>query len=60
MDQHLLSYYLGIFIVFASHLYMLVYPDHPLSTTSQHVYLNLFAALCIAYYFMSKEGFIKF
>ena len=25
-----------------------------------HAVINLFAALCIAYYFMNKEGFIHF
>jgi len=25
-----------------------------------HALINLFAALCIAYYFMNKEGFIHF
>ncbi len=59
MDIHLLSYYIGIFIVFFSHIYML------LSKTSYkmamyHAYLNIFGALLIAYYFMHKEGFIHF
>ena len=58
MDIYLVSYYIGIFIVFFSHIYMLF------TKTSNkmmifHAYLNLFAAFLIAYYFMHKEGFIK-
>jgi hypothetical protein len=60
MEQHLLAYYAGILVVFASHAYMLYMPTKPLMTMEQHCYLNIAAALLIAYYFMNKEGFIKF
>jgi hypothetical protein len=59
MEQHLISYYIGIFTVFASHIYALVYPEKCMSM-QQHSYVNLVAAVMIAYYFMNKEGFIKF
>ena len=59
MDYHLTSYYIGIFIVFASHLYVLSKPG--ISTDIKiHSYVNILAALLIAYYFMHKEGYIKF
>jgi len=58
MEQHLIAYYVGILIVFGSHVYMLSYPDKPLTTMAQHAYLNIFGALLIAYYFMYKENFI--
>lgn len=59
MDIHLLSYYVGIFIVFASHLYMLFSKSSDI-TMKQHSYINLFAATMIAYYFMHKEKYIEF
>jgi membrane associated rhomboid family serine protease len=60
MDIHLLSYFIGIFIVFASHLAMAVFPKHVNMSTNAHIFGNLFAATLIAYYFMNKEGYIKF
>jgi hypothetical protein len=60
MEQHLLAYYIGILIIFGSHLYMLMYPNRPLMSMETHVYANIFAAALIAYYFMNKEGFIAF
>lgn len=60
MEQHLLAYYIGILIIFGSHLYMLMSPGKPSMTTTMHSYVNIFAALLIAYYFMNKEQFIKF
>ena len=58
MDLHLLSYYIGIFIVFASHIYVLA--KNPSKNMKIHSYVNLVAVLLIAYYFMNKEKFIRF
>lgn len=61
MDLHLISYYIGIFVVFASHIYLLTMKNVMSGDILQmHSYANLMAALLIAYYFMNKEGFIKF
>lgn len=61
MDLHLISYYIGIFVVFASHIYLLTMKDVMTNDIMKvHSYANLMAALLIAYYFMNKEGFIKF
>ena len=54
MDRHLIFYYIGIAIVFFTHFRMLLS-----NFSNTHALLNLFAALCIAYYFMHKEGFIR-
>lgn len=60
MNVHLLAYFLGIFIVFVSHAYMLVYPNKQFLSMQQHIYANLLACALVAYYFTAKEGFIKF
>ena len=56
MDIHLISYYIGIFIIFMSHIYILLTNN----SMQMHSYINIIAAIMIAYYFMNKEGFIKF
>jgi hypothetical protein len=55
MNSHLLAYYIGIAIVFASHIYLIVKGG-----ITAHAGINLLGASLIAYYFMNKEGFIKF
>jgi hypothetical protein len=60
MDAHLLAYYIGITVVFASHLAMALFPKKKLVSMPMHVYGNLVAAMLIAYYFMHKEGYIQF
>lgn len=59
-ELHLLAYYIGIFIVFISHIYSIVSPDKPLMSMKTHAYINILAAIFIAYYFMNKESYIKF
>ena len=59
VDVHLISYYVGIVIVFVTHIYMLFSPMSP-SIMQSHAIINIFAALCIAYYFMYKEKYITF
>ena len=59
MDIHLVSYYIGIFIVFFSNIFLLMY-SKPYKIITYHSYLNIIAAFLIAYYFMNKEKFIKF
>ena len=56
MNIHLVFYYIGITIIFLTHLMMAVM-DKGMRT---HALINLFAAACIAYYFMFREGYIKF
>jgi L-asparagine transporter-like permease len=57
MDLHLISYYIGIAIVFLTHIFMMVTTkDHQMMI---HSAVNIFAALCIAYYFMNKEKMIS-
>ena len=60
MDNHLISYYIGIFIIFVSHSYMLVYPEQKAMTMRNHSIINIIGGMLIAYYFMHKEGYISF
>lgn len=55
MEQHLVSYYIGIAIIFITHIYLLANGAMKL-----HSLINLVGALCIAYYFMHKEGYISY
>ena len=55
MDIHLIAYYIGIAIIFGTHIYMLA-----IGTMTVHASLNVFAGVLIAYYFMNKERFIRF
>ena len=53
MDAPKIAYYIGIFIVFVTHAYMASQNMMP-----EHAYINLAAAALIAYYFMTKEGYL--
>lgn len=57
MDIHLISYYIGIFIVFVTHIYMLIISSS--NDMKIHSILNIIAACFIAYYFMNKENLFK-
>ena len=59
MNIHLVSYYIGIFIVFFSNIFILMY-SNSYKLITYHAYLNIIGALLIAYYFMNKEKFIQF
>jgi len=59
MDKHLIFYYIGIALVFITHIYMLINAKNNMED-KVHAIINLFAACSIAYYFMNKEGFIRF
>jgi hypothetical protein len=56
--HHLVSYFAGIAIIFISHIYMLA-KGMPQEHLALHAYLNLFAGVMIAYYFLNKEEYIS-
>lgn len=56
MDKHLLAYFIGISIVFGSHIMMAIQSKG----MNKHAIINLVAGLLIAYYFMNQQGYIKF
>jgi hypothetical protein len=56
MDLHLIFYFIGISIIFITHIPMLF----KMSSMRNHALINIMAAVCIAYYFMNKEGYIHF
>jgi hypothetical protein len=59
-DLHVKTYYIGILIIIASNAYLLMSPNNPYNITmNQHAYANLAAVAMIAYYFMTKEGFLE-
>lgn len=56
MDKHLLAYFIGIAIVFGSHIMIAIQSGG----TNQHAIINIIAGLLIAYYFMNQQGYIQF
>ena len=60
MDKHLISYYIGILIIFLVNLYVLVKPNQTMLTPRQYSIINLVGTFFIAYYFLSKERKINF
>lgn len=56
VDAHLISYYIGISIIFLTHIFMLF----QMPSMRMHSIINLLAAVMIAYYFMFREKFIGF
>jgi amino acid permease len=60
MEQHLISYYIGILIIFLINAYILFQPDQTMMTVKQYASLNLAGAFFIAYYFLYKENKISF
>jgi hypothetical protein len=59
MELHLMAYYIGIIIIFATHLRMLMAGGFNANMTTSHAVINLIAGSLIAYYFMNKENMIK-
>jgi hypothetical protein len=57
MDIHLISYYIGILVIFVVNIYGLSNPKSYKNITT-YAYMNILAGLLVAYYFMHKEKFI--
>ena len=61
MDRHVAVYYVGISTVFFTHAYTLALPkSKPLTSMKVHAWVNIAAAIMIAYYFLHKEKVIRF
>ena len=56
VDVHLVSYYIGISIIFLTHIFMLF----QMPSMRMHSVVSLLAGLMIAYYFMFRERIIDF
>jgi hypothetical protein len=53
MEIHLVSYYIGILIIFFTNLYIIF--NNKDQTVINYSYLNIFGTLLIGFYFMDKE-----
>jgi len=56
VDVHLVSYYIGISIIFLTHIFMLF----QMPSMRMHSVVSLLAGLMIAYYFMFREKIINY
>jgi hypothetical protein len=59
MDIHLVSYYIGIIVLFLFNI-SLLFGSWSYKYVKYYSVVNIMAALLIAYYFMYKEKFISF
>lgn len=59
MERHTISYYLGILIIFGTHIYLLINPNQTADAMVIHSYANLVAGLLVAYYFMYSKELIR-
>lgn len=62
---HEISYYIGIAIIFLSHIYLLFNAIKMKNGMTfwqviSHSIINIIACVLIAYYFMYNEGYIEF
>lgn len=53
--MEVIFFYIGIFIVFSSHIYSLIFPKIPIMSMEHHCYINIIAALFISYYFIKHN-----
>ncbi len=60
MDKHLIAYYVGILIIFITHIYMLADSQVVMMSAKEHAVANLLAGAMVAYYFMNRERYINF
>ncbi len=61
LDIHLISYYIGISIIILTHVWLIfLVKNMGRNDVMWHSIVNIIAIILIAYYFLFKEGFIKF